>query len=141
AATLAVECGMQVLRARGRSRERELPYGVVMQLLESDLRQGRNGVSATSAVDDIRGAYRMSLGAARDAPLALLVDDADYADEPSVEALLYLSERIGDAPIAVILTAGTEALKGPSPLGDFARRRLTTRCRLDPLSLEGTERR
>src|SRR6185503_7226775 len=64
-----------------------------------------------------------------------------YADEPSVEALLYLSERIGDAPIAVILTAGTEALKGPSPLGGFARRRLTTRCRLDPLSLEGTERR
>src|SRR5262245_48476774 len=73
AATLAIECGMQVLRARGRTRERKLPYGVVMQLLESGLREGRNGVSATSSVDDIRGLYRMSLGAARTAPLALLI--------------------------------------------------------------------
>src|SRR5262245_13005819 len=43
ATTLAVECGMQVLSARGRSRERQLGYGVVMQLLESSLREGRNG--------------------------------------------------------------------------------------------------
>jgi DNA-binding CsgD family transcriptional regulator len=157
ATTLATECGMQVLSARGRSREQELPYGVVMQLLESGLREGRDGVPAlalgtgappfvpeqngSSAVDDLRGVYRMSLGAARAAPLALLIDDADYADAPSIEALLYLTERIADVPIALVLSAGMEALRGPSPLGDIARHPMTTRCPLDPLTLEGTERR
>ena len=157
ATALARECGMQVLRARGRPREQELPYGLVMQLLESGMREGRNGAPALAlgagappfvkddvgspAVDDLRGLYRMSLGAARAAPLALLVDDADYADEPSIEALLYLTERLADEPIALVLSAGTEALRGPSPLGDIARHPVTTRCRLAPLTLKGTERR
>ena len=157
AAALALECGMQVLRARGRPREHELSYGLVMQLLESGMREGRNGAPAMAlgagapplveddvgspAVDDLRGLYRMSLGAARAGPLALLVDDADYADEPSIEALLYLTERIADEPIALVLSAGTEALRGASPLGDIARHPVTTRCRLAPLTLKGTERR
>lgn len=156
AATLAAECGMQVLRARGRPRERDVPYGVVMQLVESGLSEGRNGGSApklragappvvpessgSPAVDDMRGLYRWSLGAARGAPLAVLVDDVHCVDGPSLEALLYLTERTADTPIAVVLSAAPEALRGPSPLGDLARNPRATRCRLEPLSPDGTER-
>ena len=71
AEALALECGMQVLRARGRPREEELPYGLMMQLLESGMREGRTGAPALAlgagapplveddvgspAVNDLRG--------------------------------------------------------------------------------------
>ena len=155
--SLALETGMQVLSATGRRRERKLRYGVIIQLVESGLRE-ENRVSPTPfasaggsllgerataipALNDVRGLYRMCLNATRAAPLVLLVDDADFADEPSLEALLYLAERIADQPVALVLSTGTAGLNGTPLLGDLARHASTTRCRLSPLSRAGTQRR
>jgi DNA-binding NarL/FixJ family response regulator len=155
--TLALESGMQVLSGRGRRRERELRYGVIMQLVESGLRGAgyasavpfeSDGISlpgeketGSPGFEDLRGLYRMCLNVARAAPLVLLVDDADLADEPSIEALLYLTERITNSPVALVLTAGTAPVSRPSALGDVARHASTTRCRLNPLTPAGTQRR
>ncbi|MGH3337432.1 MAG: ATP-binding protein, partial [Propionibacteriaceae bacterium] len=118
--SLALESGMQVLSASGRKRERKLRYGVIMQLAESGLRREApvspapfasggapvlgQRAAAIPALDDLRGLYRMCLNVAGAAPLVLLVDDADLADESSLEALLYLAERIADEPVALVLT-------------------------------------
>ncbi len=155
--TLALESGMQVLSARGRRREQEFRYGVVMQLLEAGLREARDG-SGVEWVNDrvpllaqlesggatfhgVHAMYRMCLGVARAAPLLLLVDDVDFADEPSLAALLYLTERISDAPMALVLSAGTAAGGRTTLLSDIARHPITTRCTLHPLTFAGTERR
>ena len=155
--TLALESGMQVLSARGRRREHEFRYGVVMQLLEAGLRKARDA-SATPllsvrapllaqpeagapAFEDVHGIYRMCLGAARAAPLLLLVDDVNRADEASIAALQYLTERIADAPVAVVLSAWPAGTGWPAQLSEIARHPITTRCTLHPLTFAGTERR
>jgi DNA-binding CsgD family transcriptional regulator len=155
--TLALESGMQVLSARGRKREQAFRYGVVMQLLEAGLREARDGSAAQRLSDrtpllaqpepggatfhDVHAMYRMCLGVARAAPLLLLVDDVDFADEPSVAAFLYLAERISDAPVALVLSAGTAGVRRPALLSEIARHPITTRCTLHPLTFAGTERR
>ena len=52
---------------------------------------------------------RMLAGDGTDAtserPLALIVDDVDRADEPSLRFLAYLAPRVGDLPIAVVVAA------------------------------------
>ena len=162
--TLALESGMQVLSAHGRRREREFRYGVVMQLLEAGLRGTRDASAAPFLSDrapvlpqpgadapqpeadappfeDLHAMYRICLGVARAAPLLLVVDDADLADEPSIAALLYLTERIADAPVALVLSAWPTGVGQPSLLGEIARHPITTRYTLHPLTFAGTERR
>ena len=148
---------MQVLSARGRKRERGLRYGVIIQLVESGLPDAgylsadplaSAGASVPAqqetgfaAFDDLRGLYRICLNVARAAPVVLLVDDADLADETSLAALLYLTERIGDSPMAPVLSAGPVGVGGSPLLGDIARHPSTMRCKLDPLTPAGTWRR
>jgi DNA-binding CsgD family transcriptional regulator len=154
--TLALESGMQVLSAHGRRREREFRYGVAMQLLEAGLRDARGGSArlwpsrgaplvaqseGAAGFEDVHAMYRMCMGVARAAPLLLLVDDADLADEPSIAALLYLTERIADAPLAIVLSAWPAEGGRPALLRDIARHQVTTRCTLQPLTFAGTERR
>jgi DNA-binding CsgD family transcriptional regulator len=154
---LALESGMQVLTARGRRQEREFRYGVIIQLFESGLRNAgyaspdrlasagapvrARQETGIAAFDDLRGLYRTCLSFARAAPLVLVVDDADLADEPSLSALLYLTERIGDSPVALVLSAGRVGVRGCPLLGDIARHPSTTRCNLAPLTPTGTWRR
>ena len=154
---LALEGGMQALTARGRRRERELRYGVIIQLFESGLRDAGYASAdplasagalvpapketGHAAFEDLRGLYRICLNVARAAPLVLLVDDADLADEPSLSALLYLAERIGDSPVALVLSAGRVGVRGCPLLGDIARHPSTARCNLAPLTPTGTWRR
>ena len=40
-------------------------------------------------------------------PLALVIDDAHWADRPSLEVLAYLARRIGDLPL--LITVGARA--------------------------------
>ena len=37
-------------------------------------------------------------------PLVMLVDDAQWADQPSLRFLAYLAQRIADLPIALVVT-------------------------------------
>ena len=38
-------------------------------------------------------------------PLALVVDDAQWADRPSLEVLAYLARRIDDLPLLIVVAA------------------------------------
>ena len=145
---LARESGVQVLSAGGRRRETEFPFGVVVQLLEP----GHGGALPAIDPDDaptrepsfgqLHALYRLCVDICGAAPLALVIDDADLADEASLRFLLYLTERIEALPLALVVAAGGVARrKQPELLLDVARHPAAIRCTLEPLSAAGTARR
>jgi DNA-binding CsgD family transcriptional regulator len=127
AASAASNGGARVLRARGSELERELPFGVMRQLLEPVLRglpeadraallDGDAALAApaldvrpTQEIVDafavLAGLYWLIAGIASAEPLVLCVDDLHWADEPSLRALAYLLGRLDgvDAQLCVAL--------------------------------------
>ena len=121
AASAAATGGARVLRARGSELERELPFGVMRQLLEPALRglpeprraallDGDAALAApaldvrpTQEIVDafavLAGLYWLIAAIASAEPLVLCVDDLHWADEPSLRALAYLLGRLeGSTP-------------------------------------------
>jgi AAA ATPase domain len=100
--------------------ERHFPYGVIRALLETPLRKSSeedrrqlvHGVAARASSMLLDGEIPpvdasmvlahslmwLAAGFAARAPLVLVVDDAQWADRPSLEALSYLAGRIAGAP-------------------------------------------
>ncbi|MFD0633654.1 ATP-binding protein [Catenulispora yoronensis] len=138
-AARARAAGMTVLSARGHELEQDLPFGVVLQLLEPALADGVAGSVAGSAhaeraamfAGDASGAqtvfepgsasvltdpasvvhalYRLTLRLSARSPLALLVDDAHWADAPSLRWLNYLARRSDRAAVlSVVLSRSQE---------------------------------
>ena len=122
AASMAAARGMLALRARGGAHERNFPYGVIRQLLEPQLSDpARRAVVLTGAAalaepvfDPVlssaseplaiqHGLYWLVADLAGGAPLALLVDDVQWADEASLRALLYVARRLGGTAAALVL--------------------------------------
>ncbi len=127
AASAAATGGARVLRARGSELERELPFGVMRQLLEPVLRglpEGDRaalldgGAALAAPALDLRpaheivdafavlaGLYWLIAAIASAEPLVLCVDDLHWADEPSLRALAYLLGRLEgvDAQLCVAL--------------------------------------
>lgn len=124
----AAALGLTVLRARGSELEREFPFGVMRQIFEPVLaRAGPDrrelllaGAAAPAApaldLGLVEGAERVSEGQAAlhalywltsnlasTGPLALVVDDAHWADASSLRALDYLARRIADLPVALVV--------------------------------------
>jgi predicted ATPase len=114
--------GLRVLRARCSTLEREFTYGAVRQLLEPLL--GRpplfSGVAALAepiltgvdsageastdaAMRALHGLHWLAANAAREQPLTLLVDDAQWADGPSLRWLAYFAARIDGLAVALVL--------------------------------------
>ena len=161
-AHLAREAGLDVIRARGHELEREFGWGVARSLLErpvaaltapdrEDLLTGP-AAPARAVVDPEHAApgaadatgfavlhalHWVVLRVAERAPTVVLVDDAHWADEPSLRLLTYLVGRISDEPIAIVIAvrAGEQGPGGllaplaadpalrilsPSPLGPSA---------------------
>ena len=114
------EIGMDVLRARGGELEQQLPFGVVRQLFEARL-SGETPASReelfegaaelarpvfdlpeterTTAGEDppfavLHGLYWLAANLAARTPVALLIDDAHWADRASRRWLDYLARRI-----------------------------------------------
>ena len=124
----ACALGMTVRAARGGELERGFGFGIVRQLLEAPL----VGADAAERARLLAGAARLSepvftdipaLGETRDVafatlhglywlvanltergPLILAVDDAQWADEPSLRFLLHLANRLAGLPVIVALT-------------------------------------
>jgi len=126
AAATAAELGMLVLRARGGAHERNFPYGVMRQLLEPQLSdQARRAQALSGAAELAAPVFDPVLSSAADpfstqhglhwlisdlaagAPLALLVDDVQWADESSLRALAYVARRLGDTAAALIFGVRT----------------------------------
>ena len=145
---LARESGVQVLSAGGRRRETEFPFGVVVQLLEPSHGGALPAIDPGDAptrepsFGQLHALYRLCVDICGAGPLALVIDDADLADEASLRFLLYLTERIAGLPLALVLAAGGVARrKQPELLLDVTRHPAAIRCTLEPLSATGTARR
>jgi len=128
AAEMARIRGFGVLAAGGHDLEVTLPWGVAERLIEPglcaldpDLRAGLLAGPARRAatlfgggertpVEDpvlamLHALYMIVVTVGEDRPLALLVDDCHWTDEPSLGFLRYLGFRITGLPVAMIASA------------------------------------
>lgn len=118
--------GFGVLEARGSEFEAEMAFGVARQLLEPMLRaasareRGRllDGVARVGAralgveasaepppdrFAAVHGLFWLCANRAERGPLALLIDDVQWVDDPSLAWLGYLARRAGDLALALVL--------------------------------------
>jgi DNA-binding NarL/FixJ family response regulator len=121
AATLAAQREMLVLRARGGEYERDFPYGVMRQLFEPMLRDRARraellsgsaalaapvfepGAEAAEGGAIEHGLYWLAADLAASQPLVLTVDDAQWADLASLQALSYIGRRLDGSPAAMLV--------------------------------------
>ncbi len=125
AAGMARGRGVAVLHARGHELEREFAWGVARSLVETSLGtdrdellagpagqarvlfdEGENGAGeavAEPAFSILHALYWLVLRLAERQTLLLMVDDAHWADEPSLRFLVYLAGRLSDQPIGVVV--------------------------------------
>jgi DNA-binding CsgD family transcriptional regulator len=159
AAAQARTADMAVLRARGGALEREFALGVVIQLLAprieplTDRERGRTFAGAAglarplfeevpdrAAADDrlfarFHGLHWLCVRLAEQQPLALIVDDAHWADEHSLRFLAYLEARIEEIPACLIVALRTgEASAAPDALAKLTEHEPATAIRPKPLS-------
>jgi len=115
----AMQAGrMRLLRARGVQSEAEIPFGSLLELLRPALgalpRIAAPQAVALEAAFALRPAVaqeRFAVGAAalsllaayaEETPLAVLIDDAQWLDASSAQALLFATRRLVADPIAVL---------------------------------------
>lgn len=128
ARTTAEQRGLTVLRARGGELERDFAYGVMRQLLERSVRDAPDrerqsllagaagwaapalglpepveGAAGDTSFAVAHGLYWLVSNVAASGPLLLCVDDAHWADAPSLRALLYLSARLEGLAVLLVL--------------------------------------
>ena len=156
--------GMVVTRARGAELEGEYAFGVVRQLFEPllrgcsrDERRRLFGGEAGWARDVlgvgsgdvtgggerfpevIHGLYSLALNLAEQRSLLVLVDDAHWADPPSVRFVSYLAGRLNGAPIVVVVAVRGDGASGADGALDAVAREETTRLvQLASLSPQAT---
>src|SRR4051794_9986726 len=138
AAELATDAGCLVRRATPGPLERHFPFGVVRALLEAPLRDAAGSGNAQPLDGAMASAGELLLtghvpgGEATMAmahsvlwlcsamadlrPLALFVDDAQWADRSSLEVLAYIARRIEDLPVLIVISARADDPDGPSDL-------------------------
>lgn len=168
---------MTVLTARGGELERGFGFGIVRQLLEGTV-IGADGaerdrllagaarlaepvfteVAAAEETGDVafatlHGLYWLVANLAERAPMLIAIDDAQWADEPSLRFLLHLAHRLAGLPVVVAVTVRTDAdrhrqdlgplmlearppVLRPRPLGDSAVARLVRDSLGDDASAE-----
>ncbi len=138
AALFAADSGCLVRRAAPGPLERHFPFGVVRALLEAPVREasgkeraqlldGAASAAGTLLLDGtVPGGDSTMLLAhsvlwlcaaiADRRPLALVVDDAQWADRSSLEVLAYLARRIDDLPLLIAVGARADDPRAASDL-------------------------
>ena len=123
----ATDAGCRVRFAAPGPLERHFRYGVIRALLEGPLREagpearaallgGAAGLAGALLLDGTvpsadatttvaHSFLWLCAGLAETRPLALLVDDAHWADRPSLEVLAFLARRLADFPVLVVVAA------------------------------------
>jgi len=148
--------GLRTLTARGLALERGFPYGIVRQLLDPVRAAGGwdgllDGAAALAArvfdsaeagpvEDDVRyatmhGLYWLVANLAARGPLVIAVDDAHWADPPSLRWLAHLAARVDGLPVALFL-AVRDGPDEPDLLAEL--RAAGTPLRLGPLGRDAT---
>ena len=126
AAARTAAAGVRVLSARGSELERELPFGIVRQLLEpvvaacdpkqrAALLAGAAAlakpvffaadpeVGAEPSFSVLHGLYWLTVNLADARPLLVAVDDVHWADAASLRWLIYLTRRLAGVRLALVL--------------------------------------
>ncbi len=161
AAEISAALGLAVLSARGGELEAAGGFGIAQQLLERSVvradAEERDrlltgaaalaapllGLAAAGAPLDPaqarHGLYWLLAALAERGPLTLLVDDAQWADLPSLDWLLYLARRLERLPVLVVVARvpGEPTVARPL-LEALAVEPVAETIRLEPLSEVGT---
>ncbi|KJK42004.1 hypothetical protein UK23_39285 [Lentzea aerocolonigenes] len=150
---LAAQRGFTVLAARGSYLERELPFGLVSRLFvcvqPGDEVQHLPRIAAALGQSDqlaepgpvtlpeLHVLHRALARMANERPVALVVDDAQWADQPSLQWLSTLPHRIEHLPVFALAGIGAgEVCTGPQTLEELLAAS-TSEIRLDELSFDG----
>lgn len=148
---------LDVLVARGGELERNYPFGLVLDLFGSILRDERDrdellrgpadlarplfetarashGDPASDPFPTLHGLFWLTVNAAERGPLVLIVDDAHWADDASLAYLHYLAQRIDQLAVMLVVAfrSGEAAASERQPLMSSDAQRL----RPAPLSLD-----
>jgi DNA-binding CsgD family transcriptional regulator len=163
----ARERGMYVISVRATELERSYPYGIVRQTADSvELDKSAEERSAlftgaarlalpildpgsAEATDSpelmyqrLHGLYWLTANMAREQPLVITIDDAQWADEASMAAERFLSLRIADLPMVLLLAVRTADVGQLAvPLAEILADPATISIRPGPLSPEGAGQR
>jgi DNA-binding CsgD family transcriptional regulator len=151
--------GMRTLTARGLALEQGFSYGVVRQLLEPvrsaagpgewdalfdgaarrarPVFDGAEPAAADVPHATVHGLYWLAANLAARAPLLLAVDDAQWADAPSLRWLSHLAARIDGLPVALLLGTRTGPDQ-PEIIGELEAYPASVRLDLQPLGAEAS---
>jgi DNA-binding CsgD family transcriptional regulator len=117
--TAALTDGQALLTTSGDEAECDLDFGVVHQVLRGAGRDGgATGGRAQAGADPLRvGARLVRLldEAALPPPLVVLVDDAQWADRPSMQALTFAARRLRVGGVLLCVVCRSDALDGLPP--------------------------
>jgi DNA-binding CsgD family transcriptional regulator len=119
--------GIGVLAASGGELERDFPFAVARQLFEPAIHESADGerllegaaqlaspvlapqpdltAGGAGAFAIVHGLYWLAMNLARERPLLLIVDDAHWADPPSLRFLVHLARRLDGLPIGLAVAA------------------------------------
>ena len=164
---LAEKRGMYTISVRATELERSYPYGIVRQTADSvaldkadedraalftgaaklalpilEPGTAEEGDNPELMYQRLHGLYWVIANLARDRPLLISVDDAQWADEASMAAERFLSLRIADLPMVLLLGVRTaEVAPFAVPLAELLGDPATVSIRPGPLSTDGAARR
>jgi hypothetical protein len=125
----AARAGLAVLRAQASEEASTTPFGVARQLFAAPLERlgkvrrarvlkGAAGLAAPLLAGEdgperdltaIHGLYWLASNLADVRPLALVVEDAEWADAASLRLFAYLAQRIDELPVALVLATASGA--------------------------------
>nr|WP_309114387.1 AAA family ATPase [Saccharothrix sp.] len=154
---MAKQRGFGRMQAIGDALESAMPWGVVRQMVERSVSRYRGEVreailagpagAALAAIDGaaadpseaelartLHSLWWVAVDLSATRPLLITVDDAHWADLPSLQFLVYLSRRISDLPIALVVA--TRPPEGSGPLAQLSDSRHAERMLPRPLTRE-----
>jgi DNA-binding CsgD family transcriptional regulator len=163
----ARERDMYTISVRATELERSYPYGIVRQSADSvaldktseersalftgaarlalpilDPASAEDADSPELMYQRLHGLYWLTANLARERPLVITIDDAQWADEASMAAERFLSLRIADLPMVLLLAVRTaEVGQLAVPLAEILADPATISIRPAPLSPEGAGQR
>ncbi|PAZ14547.1 LuxR family transcriptional regulator, partial [Streptomyces sp. SA15] len=117
-----------VLRCRGTRLESELAFAALQELLwpvteristlpqpQANALNGALGMSGYGADRFLIGVAVLTLVGelAKERPVLIIADDAQWLDEPSAQCLAFAARRLRDEPVVVLLTGHDDPVDGP----------------------------
>jgi DNA-binding CsgD family transcriptional regulator len=130
---------LRVLRARASELERDMPFGVVRQLIEpvlaeaddaerAELLRGAaslalpvlNEIGSARVAQDsaLHGLYWLTVNLAGARPVLIVVDDLHWADLPSLHWIVYMAQRVEGVPAAIVVATRPDELGSVGDLVD-----------------------